>query len=73
MNLNGFSKWLQYNGVKNLRGSEYFPYPLYVYVCICMYIYIIRVCVCVCVCVCVYICIYTTPNQKKLGQYGKRK
>ncbi len=25
-----FSKWLQYNRVKNLRGSEYFPYPLYV-------------------------------------------
>ncbi len=24
MNLNDFSKWLQ-----NLRGSEYFPYPLY--------------------------------------------
>ncbi len=29
MNLN-FSKWLQYNRVKNLRGSEYFPYPLYI-------------------------------------------
>ncbi len=29
MNLNDFSKWLQYNKVKNLRGSEYFPYPLY--------------------------------------------
>ncbi len=34
MNLNVFSKWLQYNGVKNVRGSEYFPYPL------CIYIYI---------------------------------
>ncbi len=33
---NDFSKWLQYNRVKTLRGSEYFPYPLYV----CMYIYI---------------------------------
>ncbi len=43
MNLNDFSKWLQYNRVKNVRGSEYFPYPLYVY----MYMY-------VCVCVCVY-------------------
>ncbi len=42
MNLNDFSKWLQYNRVKNVRGSEYFPYPLYVY----MYM-----CVCVCVCV----------------------
>ncbi len=30
MNLNDFSKWLQYNRVKNVRGSEYFPYPLYV-------------------------------------------
>ncbi len=30
MNLNDFSKWLQYNKVQNLRGSEYFPYPLYV-------------------------------------------
>ncbi len=30
MNLNDFSKWLQYNKVKNLRGSEYFPYPLYI-------------------------------------------
>ncbi len=30
MNLNDFSKWLQYNRVKNLRGSEYFPYPLYI-------------------------------------------
>ncbi len=30
MNLNDFSKWLQYNGVKNVRGSEYFPYTLYV-------------------------------------------
>ncbi len=29
MNLNDFSKWLQYNRVKNVRGSEYFPYPLY--------------------------------------------
>ncbi len=29
-NLNDFSKWLQYNKVKNLRGSEYFPYPLYI-------------------------------------------
>ncbi len=29
MNLNDFSKWLQYDRVKNLRGSEYFPYPLY--------------------------------------------
>ncbi len=29
-NLNDFSKWLQYNKVKNVRGSEYFPYPLYV-------------------------------------------
>jgi len=28
MNLNDFSKWLQYNRVNNLRGSEYFPYPL---------------------------------------------
>ncbi len=34
MNLNDFSKWLQYNRVKNLRGSEYFPYPLYMYVCV---------------------------------------
>ncbi len=32
MNLNDFSKWLQYNRVKNLRGSEYFPYPLYIYI-----------------------------------------
>ncbi len=32
MNLNDFSKWLQYNSVKNLRGSEYFPYPLYIYI-----------------------------------------
>ncbi len=31
MNLNDFSKWLQYNKVKNLRGSEYFPYPLYIH------------------------------------------
>ncbi len=31
-NLNDFSKWLQYNKVKNLRGSEYFPYPLYKHV-----------------------------------------
>ncbi len=31
MNLNDFSKWLQYNRVKNLTGSEYFPYPLYIY------------------------------------------
>ncbi len=31
INLNDFSKWLQYNRVKNLRGSEYFPYPLYMY------------------------------------------
>ncbi len=30
MNLNDFSKWLKYNRVKNLRGSEYFPYPLYI-------------------------------------------
>ncbi len=30
MNLNDFSKWLQYNRVKNVRGSEYFPYPLYI-------------------------------------------
>ncbi len=35
--LNDFSKWLQYNGVKHLRGSEYFPYPLYVYI----YIYFV--------------------------------
>ncbi len=40
MNLNDFSKWLQYNRVKNLRGSEYFPYPLYIYTHICVYIYI---------------------------------
>ncbi len=32
MNLNDFSKWLQYNRVKILRGSEYFPYPLYIYI-----------------------------------------
>ncbi len=32
MNLNDFSKWLQYNRVKNLRGSEYFQYPLYIYI-----------------------------------------
>ncbi len=42
MNLNDFSKWLQYNRVKNLRGSEYFPYPLYVcvhvFMCVCVYI-----------------------------------
>ncbi len=37
MNLNDFSKWLQYNRVKNLRGSEYFPYPL------CVYIYIYNI------------------------------
>ncbi len=31
MNLNYFSKWLQYNKEeKNLRESEYFPYPLYI-------------------------------------------
>ncbi len=36
MNLNDFSKWLQYNRVKNLRGSEYFPYPLYIYIEICI-------------------------------------
>ncbi len=31
MNLNDFSKWLQYNKEwKNLRGPEYFPYPLYI-------------------------------------------
>ncbi len=30
INLNDFSKWLQYNKVKKLRGSEYFPYPLYI-------------------------------------------
>ncbi len=35
MNLNDFSKWLQYNRVKNLRGSEYFPYPLYIWVLNC--------------------------------------
>ncbi len=29
-NLNDFSKWLQYNRAKKLRGSEYFPYPLYI-------------------------------------------
>ncbi len=40
MNLNDFSKWLQYNRVKNLRGSEYFPYPLYMCVCIYINIYI---------------------------------
>ncbi len=39
MNLNDFSKWLQYNRVKNLRGSEYFPYPLYMYIYIYIYIY----------------------------------
>ncbi len=39
MNLNDFSKWLQYNRVKHLRGSEYFPYPLYIYMCV-SYIYI---------------------------------
>ncbi len=32
MTLNDFSKWLQYNRVKNLRGSEYFPYPLCIYI-----------------------------------------
>ncbi len=32
MNLNDFSKWLQYNRVKNLRRSEYFPYPLCIYI-----------------------------------------
>ncbi len=37
MNLNDFSKWLQYNRVKNLRGSEYFLYPLYIYLCITKY------------------------------------
>ncbi len=40
MNLNDFSKWLQYNRVKNLRGSEYFPYPLYIYTHMCVYIHI---------------------------------
>ncbi len=40
MNLNDFSKWLQYNRVKNLRGSEYFPYPLYIYIKKNIYIYI---------------------------------
>ncbi len=29
--------------------------------------------VCKRVCIYIYIYIYTTPNQKKLGQYGKRK
>ncbi len=43
MNLNDFSKWLQYNGVKNLRGSEYFPYPLCVCVCIYIYIYLLYI------------------------------
>ncbi len=38
MNLNDFSKWLQYNRVKNLRGFEYFPYPLYmIYTVECCY------------------------------------
>ncbi len=32
MNFNDFSKWLQYNRVKKLRGSEYFPYPLYIWI-----------------------------------------
>ncbi len=36
MNLNDFSKWLQHNRVNNVRGSEYFRYPL----CVCIYIYI---------------------------------
>ncbi len=40
MNLNDFSKWLQYNKVKNLRGSEYFPYPLYILYIQYIYIYI---------------------------------
>ncbi len=40
MNLNDFSKWLQYNRVKNLRGSEYFPYPLCIYLYFYIYIYI---------------------------------
>ncbi len=42
MNLNDFSKWLQYNRVKNVRGSEYFPYPLYIYMygTMCIYIHI---------------------------------
>ncbi len=37
MNLNDFSKWLQYNRVNNLRGSEYFPYPLYILNLQCFY------------------------------------
>jgi len=28
MNLFDFSKWLQLNKEKHLKGSEYFPYPL---------------------------------------------
>ncbi len=31
MNLNDFSKWLQYNKEWNI-WSEYFPYPLYIYI-----------------------------------------
>ncbi len=37
MYLNDFSKWLQYNRVKNLRGSEYFPYPLYAFLFCCFH------------------------------------
>ncbi len=54
MNLNDFSKWLQYNKVKNVRGSEYFPYPLYV-------------CVCVCVCVCVRQLVHSMPRRLVLS------
>ncbi len=33
MNLNDFSKWLQYNIEWKIEwGSEYFPYPLYMQV-----------------------------------------
>ncbi len=55
MNLNDFSKWLQYNSVKNLRGSEYFPYPLYIVIVFCkltLHIYI-------------YIYIYTHTNKSQ--------
>ncbi len=41
MNLNDFSNGCNIQRVKNLRGSEYFPYPLYIYICMCIHVYII--------------------------------
>ncbi len=56
MNLNDFSKWLQ--RVKNVRGSEYFPYPLYM----CVYI---RIYIWVYMCVYMYVCVTRSKNINK--------